>query len=177
MRRLMANPSFSLGRMSQPFRRSVLWIGIGVVYYVAARVGLQFAYVDKSVTTVWPPTGIALAAFVLFGYRMWPAIFASAFLANITTSGALVASLGIAAGNTLEGLLGAYLVNRFARGGRVFDRVRDIFRFVALAALLSTMVSATIGVAVLVVSGTRELGDAPLIWLTWWLGDAVGAIV
>jgi len=173
----MANPSFSLGRMSQPLRRVLLLVGIAVVYFAAARLGLQFAYVDRSVTTVWPPTGIALAAFVLYGYRVWPAILVGAFVANVTTAGSALMSLGIATGNTLEGLLGAYLVNRFARGGRVFDRVRDIFRFVALAALLSTMVSATIGVAVLVVSATRELGDAPRIWLTWWLGDAVGAII
>jgi diguanylate cyclase (GGDEF)-like protein len=86
-------------------------------------------------------------------------------------------SLGIAVGNTLEGLLGAYLVNRFARGGRVFDRVRDIFRFVLLAALISTTISATVGVATLVISGARELADAGRIWMTWWLGDAVGDIV
>ena len=163
--------------MSQPLRRVALLVGIAAVYYSAAKLGLQFAYIDRSVTTVWPPTGIALAAFVLYGYRIWPAILGSAFLANLTTSGAVLASVGIAIGNTAEGLLGAYLVNRFARGGRVFDRVRDIFRFVLLAALVSTAVSATIGVASLVASGVRALGDAPRVWLTWWLGDAVGAIV
>lgn len=163
--------------MSQPLRRVALLVGIAAVYYSAAKLGLQFAYVDRSVTTVWPPTGIALAAFVLYGYRIWPAILGSAFLANVTTSGAVLASLGIAIGNTAEGLVGAYLVNRFARGGRVFDRVRDIFRFVLLAALVSTMVSATIGVASLVLSGVRAFADASRVWLTWWLGDAVGAIV
>jgi diguanylate cyclase (GGDEF)-like protein len=163
--------------MSQSLRRLALLLGLGVAYYLAAKLGLHFAFVDRSVTTVWPPTGIALAAFVLFGYRVWPAIFGAAFLANLTTSGAVLASLGIAAGNTLEGLLGAYLVNRFARGGRVFDRVRDIFRFVLLAALISTMVSATLGVATLVLSGDRSFADAGHLWLTWWLGDAVGDIV
>ena len=163
--------------MSQPLRRVALLVGIAAVYYSAAKLGLQFAYVDRNVTTVWPPTGIALAAFVLYGYRVWPAILGSAFLANLTTSGATLTSLGIAIGNTAEGLVGAYLVNQFARGGRVFDRVRDIFRFVLLAALVSTMVSATIGVASLVASGMHSIADAPRVWLTWWLGDAVGAIV
>jgi diguanylate cyclase (GGDEF)-like protein len=163
--------------MSQSLRRLVLLLGLGVVYYLAAKLGLQFAFVDRSITTVWPPTGIALAAFVLFGYRVWPAIVGGAFLANLTTSGEVLASLGIAVGNTLEGLLGAYLVNRFARGGRVFDRVRDIFRFVLLAALVSTTVSATLGVATLVLSGDRAFADAGRLWLTWWLGDAVGDIV
>ena len=173
----MANRSFSVNLMSQVIRRVAVLLGIAAIYYLAAKLGLQFAYVDRSVTTVWPPTGIALAAYVLYGYRIWPAILGAAFLANLTTSGLVLASLGIAIGNTLEGLLGAYLVNRFARGGRVFDRVRDIFRFVVLAALISTTVSAAIGVGSLVANGVRVVADAPRIWLTWWLGDAVGAIV
>src|SRR6185436_4021863 len=99
MRPLMPNPSFSLGRMSQSLRRIV---------------GLRFAYINSSVTTIWPPAGIALAGFVLLGYRVWPAVLLAAFLANYTTTGVMLPSLGIALGNTLEGLLAAYLVNRFA---------------------------------------------------------------
>src|SRR3989442_13270224 len=143
----MTNRSFSLGRMSQSLRRLALLLGLAAVYYLAAKLGLRFAYINSSVTTIWPPAGIALAAFVLLGYRVWPAILGAAFLANFTTTGAVVPSLGIAIGNAGEGLLGAYLVNRFARGGRVFDRVRDIMRFTMLAALVSTIVSATIGIA------------------------------
>jgi len=86
-------------------------------------------------------------------------------------------SLGIAIGNTSEGLLGAFLVNRFARGGRVFDRVRDILRFTVLAALVSTTMSASIGITSLAVGGLLSWDDAPRVWLTWWLGDAVGDIV
>ena len=89
----------------------------------------------------------------------------------------MLPSIGIAVGNTVEGLLGSYLVNRFARGGRVFDRVRDIFRFFVLAALLSTMVSATLGVASLAAGGLLSWSSAPRVWLTWWLGDAVGDVV
>jgi diguanylate cyclase (GGDEF)-like protein len=157
--------------------RIALLLGIAALYYLAARVGLQFAYANSSVTTVWPPTGIALAAFVLYGYRIWPAVVLAAFLANLSISGEILPSVGIAVGNTLEGLLGSYLVNRFARGGRVFDRVRDIFRFTVLAAIVSTTVSATIGVGSLLVGHLLEWQDAGRIWLTWWLGDAVGDIV
>jgi diguanylate cyclase (GGDEF)-like protein len=173
----MENRSFSLGRMSQPLRRVALLVGLAAVYYFAAKLGLRFAFINSSVTTVWPPAGIALAAFVLFGYRVWPAIFGAAFLANMTTTGAVLPSIGIALGNTVEGLFGSYLVNRFARGGRVFDRVRDIFRFTVLAALLSTMVSATLGVFSLVAGGLLAWSAASRVWLTWWLGDAVGDIV
>src|SRR5438309_7075387 len=149
----MTNRSFSLGPMSQSLRRVALLFGLAAVYYLAAKLGLRFAYINSSVTTIWPPAGIALAAFVLYGYRVWPAILGAAFLANFTTTGAGLPSIGIAVGNTLEGLLAAYLVNRFARGGRVFDRVRDILRFTLLAALVSTTVAASIGVASLALGG------------------------
>lgn len=164
-------------KQSETLRRVVLLLGLAAVYYLAAKAGLQFAYANSSVSTVWPPSGIALAAFVLFGYRVWPAVLGAAFLANLTTSGPVVASIGIAVGNTLEGLLGAFLVNRFARGGRVFDRVRDIFRFAFLAALISTVVSATIGVVSLLLEHQIAWTGAGRLWLTWWLGDAVGDIV
>src|SRR6266705_1374678 len=173
----MSHRSFSLGRMSQAVRRVTLLFGLAAVYYVAAKLGLRFAYINSSVTTIWPPAGIALAAFVLLGYGVWPAILAGAFFANVTTTGAVFPSIGIAVGNTIEGLLAVYLVNRFARGGRVFDRVRDIIRFTLLAALVSTTVAATIGVTSLALGGLVSAGDAPHVWLTWWLGDAVGDIV
>jgi diguanylate cyclase (GGDEF)-like protein len=163
--------------MSQSFRRVLLLVGLAAIYYVAAKLGLRFAYINSSVTTVWPPAGIALAAFVLLGYRVWPAILGAAFLANFTTTGAILSSIAIAIGNTGEGLLGAFLVNRFARGGRVFDRVRDIVRFTVLAALVSTILSASIGILSLLVGGLLSWQDAPRVWLTWWLGDAVGDIV
>ncbi|MFN2572730.1 MAG: MASE1 domain-containing protein [Gemmatimonadales bacterium] len=163
--------------MSQSLRRVILLLGLAIVYYLAAKMGLRFAFINSSVTTIWPPAGIALAAFVLYGYRVWPAVLIAAFLANLTTTGAGLASAGIAIGNTLEGLLAAFLVNRFARGGRVFDRVRDILRFTLLAALLSTIVAALIGVVSLAVGGLLSWTDAPRVALTWWLGDAVGDIV
>jgi len=163
--------------MSQSLRRVALLFGLAALYYVAAKLGLRFAYINSSVTTIWPPAGIALAAFVLLGYRVWPAILGAAFLANFTTIGFVLPSIGIAIGNTAEGLLGAYLVNRFARGGRVFDRVREIIRFTILAALVSTTVSASIGIMSLALGGLLSWHDAPRVWLTWWLGDAVGDIV
>src|SRR2546428_3296441 len=92
------------------------------LYVVAGKLGLSLASVHVSVSPVWPPTGIALAALLTLGYRAWPAIFAGAFVVNVTTAGLPSTALGIAAGNTLEALLGTYLVNRFAGGARVFDR-------------------------------------------------------
>lgn len=148
-----------------------------LIYFVAGRLGLALAFVNVSASAVWPPTGIALAALLLLGYRVWPAIFLGAFLVNVTTSDSIPASLLIAAGNTLEGVLGVYLVNRFANGRQVFEHPRDIFRFVALAAVLSTTVSATVGVTSLMLNGLATWAEVGPIWLTWWLGDATGALI
>src|SRR5213080_3224960 len=94
------------------------------VYVLAGKFGLSLAFVHASASAVWPPTGIALAATLLLGYRVWPALLLGAFLVNVTTAGSVWTSLGIAGGNTLEGLLGAFLVRRFANGLKVFDRAR-----------------------------------------------------
>src|SRR5437879_10982007 len=87
---------------------------LAAVYLIAAKLGLKLAFVHASATAVWPPTGIALAAFLVFGYRVWPGILAGAYLANITTAGTVAHSFGIAAGTQHEGLTGEYIGNRFA---------------------------------------------------------------
>jgi len=147
------------------------------LYFVAGKFGLSLAYVHPNATAVWPPTGLTLAAFLLFGYRVWPGIFLGAYLVNISTAGSMATSLGIAGGNTLEGLVGAYLVNRFANGQNAFDRPQDVFKFAILAGLGSTMVSATIGVTSLAVAGYAAWANYGAIWLTWWLGDAAGDLI
>ena len=152
-------------------------VGLFGLYVLAGKVGLSLALVHASASAVWPPTGIALAAFLTLGYRVWPAIFAGAFVVHVTTAGSVATSLGIAAGHTLEGLLGAYLVIRFAGGARAFDRAQDVFKFAALAAVSSTTVSATIGVGSLSLGGYAAWADADRIWLTWWLGDVAGALI
>src|SRR3989449_621795 len=147
------------------------------LYVLTGKLGLSVAFVHASATAVWPPTGIALAAFLTLGYECWPAIFAGAFVVNISTAGSVATSLGIATGNTLEGLLGAYLVNRFGTGVRTFERAQDVFKFAGLAAVLSTIVGATTGVASLSLAGHAAWADWGRIWLTWWLGDMTGALI
>jgi PAS domain S-box-containing protein len=118
-----------------------------------------------------------LAALLLWGPRLWPGIFLGAFFINITTEGNLFTTLAIASGNTLEPLWGAWFVNQFANGSRVFERARNTFNFVFLAALVSTTVSATIGVSSLTVGGYAPWDRYAEIWLTWWLGDAAGVLL
>src|SRR5438105_12384378 len=162
---------------SQTLRRLGLLLAIAAAYFVAGRLGLRFAVGSPNATAVWPPAGIALAALLLAGYEVWPAIMAGAFLVHLSTTGSVPIAVAIAAGNTLEGLLGAYLVNRFARGRRVMDRARDIFTLALLAGIVSTAVSATAGVLAISLDGQARWSDFGSIWLTWWLGDAVGDLV
>ncbi|MGH8093308.1 MAG: MASE1 domain-containing protein [Chthoniobacterales bacterium] len=160
-------------------RRSSLLAAIAVVtlgYGVVAKLSLQLAFFEPSASPVWPPAGIALAALLVIGYRAWPAIFVGAFLANLTTAGNLASSLCIASGNSLEALCGAWLINRFAGGTRVFDRAQDVFKFVLIAAV-STAVSASIGPTSLALSGFAGWEKYGAIWLTWWLGDMSGYLL
>ena len=147
-------------------------------YFATAKLGLQLAFEHESITAVWPPTGIALAALFMWGYRLWPGVALGAALANTFTGDLpLVSILGITAGNTLEGLAGAYLLRR-AGFRPALDRVRDVLALVLLAAGLSTMVSATIGVASLLIGGEIDTaGDVPSAWRVWWLGDMSGDLL
>jgi signal transduction histidine kinase/CheY-like chemotaxis protein len=147
-----------------------------LIYLVAGKLALQLAFLHRSASPVWPPAGIALAALLVLGFRVWPAIFLGAFLVNLTTVGNIFTSLGIASGNTLEAICGAWLVNRFAGGARVFDRPQDVFKF-ALVVLVSTTVSPAFGVSSLAVGGFAQWSNYWPIWLTWWLGDASGDLI
>ena len=150
---------------------------LAVVYIVAGKLSLRLAYIHPSATVVWPPTGIALAALLVLGSHFWPALFLGAFIVNITTAGSVATCLGIAAGNTLEAVIGCWLVNRFASGHAAFDTPRGVFRFAGLAALAGTAVSATFGVTSLWLGGYAPRSDYASIWVTWWLGDASGALI
>jgi TolB-like protein/integral membrane sensor domain MASE1/class 3 adenylate cyclase/predicted Zn-dependent protease len=152
-------------------------IGIlAVIYFIAGKLGLMLASLHASASPVWPPAGIALAALLLLGYRAWPAIFIGAFLVNVTTAGNVATSFAIATGNTLEALVGAWLVNRFAGGTNVFDRLQGVFKF-ALAAGISAIISPVFGVTSLALAGFADWANYGAIWLTWWLGDATGDLV
>ena len=150
--------------------------GLTLIYFIAGKLSLQLAFLNPSASPVWPPAGIALVALLVLGYRFWPAIFVGAFFVNLLRAGTILTSLGVASGNTLEAICGAWLVNRFAGGSNVFERPQDVFKF-ALAALISTTVSPTVGVSSLAAGGFAQWSSYWPIWLTWWLGDASGDLI
>jgi len=153
-------------------RNTAGFVGLTAVYVAAGKLGLTLAFVNSSSTAVWPATGIALAALLLLGRGLWPAVFVGAFIVNVTTTGHVLTSVGIAAGNTLEAWVGAGLVERFARGRHALVMPRDVFLFTILAAGLSTAISATIGNVTLSLGGLAPWSGFGKSWCTWWLGDA-----
>jgi signal transduction histidine kinase/CheY-like chemotaxis protein len=149
-----------------------------LVYFAAGKFGLSFfGIIHPSASAVWLPTGVAIAALLLGGFRLVPGVFVGAFLVNVTTVGSIPSSLGVAVGNTLEAVLAVTLVERFAGGRQAFASAAGILKFAALAGLLSTTVSATIGVVSLALGGFAPAQDRAEIWFTWWLGDVAGAVL
>jgi PAS domain S-box-containing protein len=149
---------------------------LAAVYYVAARLSLRVALVEQNITPLWPPTGIALASFLIFGSRLWPGVAIGAFLVNLPITSSPAAAAVTATGNTLAPLVAATLLARM--GFRpALDRLRDAIALVFVGALLSMTISATIGVGVLVATGSIASDDLLSAWSVWWAGDAMGVLV
>jgi integral membrane sensor domain MASE1 len=145
-------------------------------YYGAARLGLLEQLVRGQVTPLWPPTGIAVAALLLFGLRVWPGIALGALAVNVTLGPSVAAVLVIVLGNTLATVC-AYLLLRRAGFHDELDRLWDAVILVFLGALCGTLVSATMGTSTLVISGALHTSDFWPTWSVWWTGDAMGVLV
>lgn len=145
-------------------------------YWASGRLGLELAFETRSVTAIWPPTGIALAALVLWGRALWPGVALGALLANAWTGVPLITLLGITLGNTLEAVVGAYLLERF-RIRPSLGTVRDVIGLVFLAGIISTTVSASLGVSSLLLGDEIDTEDLASVWRTWWLGDMGGDLL
>ncbi|MDP9201444.1 MAG: MASE1 domain-containing protein [Gemmatimonadota bacterium] len=147
------------------------------VYVVAARAGLMMDAVAGFATLVWPPSGLALAALLIFGKRLWPGILIGAFLANLLNGAPVLVALSIAAGNTLEVVLAVYALRRIPGFDVSLERVVDVIGLIVLAAGFSTMVAATIGVTSLYLGGIVSLPQYAETWRAWWLGDLIGDLL
>jgi len=158
-------------------QRFIEWAAIGIIYIVVARFSLTLASINPSATPIWPSAGFALGAVLLRGYRVAPAIFAGAFIVNATNAGSVYTSLGIAAGNTLESLIGAYCIHRWSGGRDTFSTPIGVVKFALVCFAPSSMTSATIGVSSLSLAGYASWPDFRAIWMTWWMGDLAGELV
>ena len=158
-------------------RTPTIITAVFAVYFLTGKLGAHLAFVNASASAVAPAAGIALAAFLMFGYRVWPAIVVGGFLLNLSTAWSPLNALAIGVGNTLEAMLGAYLVNRFAGGRNAFHSAVNILKFAAVVSLASTTVSATCGVVSLSLAGLATWADYGSIWVTWWLANVTGSLL
>jgi signal transduction histidine kinase len=164
--------------MSDRRARDVAGIALlATVYVVAGRLGLMITAVGGFATPVWAPTGLSLAALVLFGRRLWPGVALGALLVNFWAGASAGVALGISAGNTLEAVVGAYALRRVPGFDPGLNRLKDVLALIGFGALLSTVVSASVGVSTLFLGGLLARAQLLETWRVWWIGDVVGDIV
>jgi signal transduction histidine kinase len=158
-------------------RLARLWpaLALFVGYVVTAKIGLDVPVADGLVTPVWAPTGIALAALTLGGLRLWPVVLAAAIVGNISGGAEVTLALGVSVGNTLEAVVGAWLLRRFDFDAAL-ARTRDVAVLI-VGGLLSCLVSATNGTTLLWLKGYVPAGHYPSRWMLWWFGDVMGVVV
>lgn len=150
-------------------------LALAAVYVVTARLGLMMDAVSGFATLVWAPTGIALVVLLRMGRWLWPGVFLGAFAVNAWVGAPLLVAAGIATGNTLEAVLGAAALSRFGLHARL-ERVRDVAALL-VAAVGSTIPSATLGVASLYAGGVVSSAGLAETWRAWWVGDAIGDVI
>lgn len=153
--------------------------GVFFVYLITARIGLGLHDVNTFATLIWPPSGIALAAFILYGSRVWPAIFCAAFLTYASLGAPLLIALGIGIGNTVGPALGAYLLAWYASYSphhAALPRMAENIGIMASAAGIP-MLTATAGTSILWLGDLIAEGTLVTTWVTWWLGDMLGILL
>lgn len=148
---------------------------LALAYIVCAELGFSLAFATKQVTAVWPPTGVAVAALVLFGPRLWPGVFLGALISNALTNEPVWTAAAIAAGNTAAPSLAAVLLRR-VQFDPALERTRDVVVLLVLGGLCMG-ISATNGVAMLGISGIVPWHAFGSVWSVWWAGDAMGVLL
>ena len=166
----------------QDLRRPALYalqtLAVAACYFAAGRLGLlrQLVVEGAVVTPIWPPTGVAVACLLLFGLRIWPGIALGALLVVMSISSVQPAVTGTLVGNTAAPVCAYYLLRKV--GFRTdLARLRDGFALVFLAALTATLISATAGAGLLVLTGKLATDGFWLVWSAWWAGDAMGVLI
>jgi signal transduction histidine kinase len=148
-----------------------------MLYFGSAYLGLHVHAVNSFASLIWFPSGLSLAFLLIFGPRYWPAITAGAFAANLVNGAPLLAAAGIAIGNTLEPVIGAFLLRRVVSLRFSLDHVNDVLSLIICGALISTLFSAIIGTTSLWLSSTLPSSAYLPTAFAWWAGDAISILL
>lgn len=167
--------------MKNSFRPALIFL-LTAIYYSSAWLSLHLAFQNTNASPVWPPSGIAFAMIWILGYRVWPSIFLGAFLVNTITFLANhfaspltvgIVSFFIGVGNTLEAVLGCFILKRCIHHVTPFYKVKDVLKFFFIP-MLTCLSSSLIGPTVICLSKGIFWELFRTIWFTWWLGDVSG---
>ena len=150
--------------------------GLALGYFAVAKASLVFAIPPGYATAIWPPSGIALGALLLWGLDAWPGVWLGAALTNFSIELSMPAALAIATGNTFEAVCAAWLIGRIARPGTVLTRPEHVLLF-AGASMAASVIAASVGVTALYLMGPVSAGEYARNWYTWWQGDATGILL
>jgi diguanylate cyclase (GGDEF)-like protein len=171
----MANRlKLSLARLG---RDQTILVALVIAYLISGILGLKLAHTNPAASLIWPPSGIALGAYLVLGYKIWPAILLAAGLLYAAVLGPDPAVLLMAAGNTGEGLLAAYLINRYAEGRHALQNPRNTARFAGVTLVTSATVGATVGTLSLVLFGKATIAQVDAIWMEWSIGSFAGCVI
>jgi signal transduction histidine kinase len=178
--------AFRFPRRDEPLRISVLLL-IAAGYFLAGKLGLLLAIPPGYATAIWPASGIALGSLLLWGNRYWGGVFLGSVLTNIAisydgaTSESIIRStvlaLSIGGGSALQAAFGARLVARFVRYPYVLNNEREVFRFFVFGGPITHLFSATWATSSLLVLDAIPSAALVSHWLTWWVGDTIGAMI
>jgi integral membrane sensor domain MASE1 len=160
---------------------------LAALYFIVGKLALLLVIPPGYATPVWPAAGIALAALLLFGYRLWPGVVLGSFLINFGTafeaSGTdlilkpLVLASSIGLGAALQAVVGTLLVRRYAGFPNTFTKVNEITKLLAFGGPISCMISATAGTTSLVIGDEISWTEYWFSWCTWWVGDTIGVLI
>jgi PAS domain S-box-containing protein len=157
-------------------RSSPGYLAVFLTYFLVGHIGLAVPFTSGNVSPIWPSAGVAVAAFLMFGNRMWAAVFAAAFAVNFSSGIPALHALGMGIGNTLGPLAAAALFLKIGFDPQL-RRLRDLLGLIATSVLTGTAISATIGVTTLSFAGVHAWSSIAAAWLIWWLGDAMGVLL
>lgn len=162
-------------------------LAVAAVYFISGRLGLLLAIPPGYATAVWPASGIALAAVLHFGFRVWPGIWLGSFMINVGTALdpndmlSLMAStfpaVFIALGAVLQAVIGAVLIQRRVGYSNLLTQEMGSVWILLWGGPLACLISASVGVSTLWMYGLIPNANVLVSWWTWWIGDSVGVLI